>query len=92
MLFVEKKHTWQLYIPAEAILTTKRVQIIDEKKFTTVALDLTKKAFVIHIVYLESKMSIHSACKAQIAYVVAKKVTVLTKDLDFADIFSKNQL
>ena len=38
---------------------------------------------------LASKMMIHPAWKAQIAFLLAKEVTVLAKYLDFADVFSK---
>lgn len=33
---------------AKALLTTKRVQIINYKKFAVVALDLSKKVFVVY--------------------------------------------
>lgn len=39
--------------------------------------------------YLGSKMLIHLACGAQIPLLVAKKLTILVKYLDYLDIFSK---
>lgn len=39
--------------------------------------------------YLGRKILIHLVCKVQIPLLVAKKVTILTKYLDFLDIFSK---
>ena len=44
---------------------------------------------MVHVAFLTSKMSIHLARKSQIALLIAKKVTVLAKYSDFANIFSK---
>ena len=54
-------------------------------------LDENIEAFVVHVssLSLVSKMTIHPARKAQIALLLAKKVTVLAKYSDFADVFSK---
>ena len=38
---------------------------------------------------LESKITIHLAWKAQIALLLAKKITILAKNANFANIFSK---
>lgn len=65
------------------------MEIISEKKFLVAALDLGKKAFVIHLAHLRDKMTIYLAQKAQIALLVAKKVTVSAKYSDFVDSFSK---
>ena len=55
------------------------------------ALDENIEAFVVYVnsLSLGSKMTIHLAGKAQIALLLAKKVTVLAKYLDFADVFLK---
>lgn len=55
----------------------------------SVTLDLDNEAFVMHIAYQEAKISIHSICKAQIALLVAKKVNILVKQLDFLNVFWK---
>lgn len=39
--------------------------------------------------YFKGKITIHPACKAQIALLVAKKVIVLDKYLDFGEVFPK---
>lgn len=52
-------------------------------------LNLSKKAFVMHMAYLTWKMLIDLAYKAQITLLVVKKVTILAKYLDYLDIFSK---
>ena len=50
-------------------------------------LDENFEAFVVHVSSLGSKMTIHLARKAQLALLLAKKVTVSTDYLDFADVF-----
>ena len=47
------------------------------------------EAFVIHVRSLRLKMSIHPARKTLLALLLTKRVTVLTKYLDFANVFSK---
>lgn len=45
-----------------------------------------------HMTYLKDKMSIYLAWKSQIASLLAKKIFVLKKYLDFTDIFSKKSV
>lgn len=51
------------------------VQIIGLKKFAVAALDVDNKTFIIHIAYLGAKILIYLACKAQIALLMAKKLS-----------------
>lgn len=74
---------------SKTLPTTKRVQLINCKKFAIKALNLSKKAFVIYIAYLKAKISINLTQKAQIALLLAIKVIVPNKYLDFANVFSK---
>lgn len=55
-------------------------------------MDLIEKVFVIYLAYIGRKMLIHLACEAQIALLVAEKVTIPAKYLDFADVFSKKSV
>lgn len=89
--FLNKELTYKTYSVAEALPTTKRVQIIDWKKFAKVVLDLDKKAFVMHIATITSRMTIHLEWKAQIASLKAKiaPVSMPAEYSDFANIFSK---
>ena len=50
-------------------------------------LDENIKTVVMHISFLGSKMTIYLARKAQMALLLAKKVTIPAKYLDYADIF-----
>lgn len=54
-----------------------------------VTLETSKKTFIIYMAYLSLKILIHPAYEAQITLLVAKKVTILTKYLDYSNIFSK---
>lgn len=45
----EKRLIWKVYTTAEALSTTKRVQIIYPKEFAKAALDPKQKVFVVHI-------------------------------------------
>lgn len=67
-------------------------QIIDCKKFAIAVLALNKKAFVIYIAYLGSKMSIYVACKSQMALLQSKKISFLKKYTEFLDVFSKQTM
>ena len=53
------------------------------------ALDENIRIFVVHVPLLNSKITIYSACKAQIALLIAKEVTVQAKNSKFANVFSK---
>lgn len=64
MLFIEQKLIWRSYIPVEALSRTQWVRIIDQNKFSTVALNLTKEAFVVYVAHFEGKMTIYSAYEA----------------------------
>ena len=52
-------------------------------------MDKNIKAFVVHVSSLGSKMTIHPAKEAQLALLLAKKVTILVKYSDFANVFSE---
>ena len=64
--FAEKELTWRLYTAAEALSTTKRVELIDKKKFVKAALHKKSETFVVHNSALEAllgsaEMTIHPA-------------------------------
>ena len=61
--FAQKKLTWRFYTIAEALPTTKQVEIIDSNKFAKAALDEHIEAFVVHMTFLLI-MAIHSAKEA----------------------------
>ena len=48
-----EKLIWRTYIAAEALLTTNRIELINNKEFAKAALDKNFKTFVIHVAILE---------------------------------------
>ena len=89
--FAEKDLTWKAYTIAEALPTTKRVQIISPKKFAKAALDLDQKAFMVHVATLFSSIEIYPDREIQIVTLIADKapVTISAEYSDFEDVFSK---
>lgn len=65
------------------------MQIIYLKRLLAAALALNKEEFVIYVTYLESKILISLAWKAQIASLLAKKVSVFKEYFDFSNVFFK---
>lgn len=59
--FAKKELTWRTYSASKALPTTKQIELIDCKKFVAVALDLSKKAFIIHMAYFRAKILIYLA-------------------------------
>lgn len=89
ILFIKKRLIWWSYLLVKFLSTTKRIQIISLKKFTIVALDLGKKAFMVFIAYLRAKIFIYPARKTKVALLIVEKVIILVEYSDFEDIFSK---
>ena len=87
--FAEKELTCRSYTTKEVLSTTRWVELIDKKKFTKATLDKNVEVFVVHVAFLISKMLIHLAQEAQIALLIAKKITVTAEYTDFADVFLK---
>ena len=83
----EKELTWRTYTTKEALPATRRVKIIDQKEFAKAVLDENIEAFVVHVSFLELRMTIEPAREAQLALLLTEKVTVPVKFSDFADVF-----
>ena len=96
--FVEKELTWRFYAAAKALPTTKRVELIDIRKFAKAALDEESETFLIYVAALEAllgsaKTTIHPAQAAKIAALRQDKALteVSTKYTEYADEFSFDQ-
>ena len=85
--FAQKELTWRTYTTEKALPTTRQVEIINQKEFAKAALDENIEAFVMYVSSLGSRISIYLARKARLALPLTEKVTVLTKYVDFADVF-----
>ena len=59
--FVKRELVRKTYTAAEALPTTRMMEIIDKKKFTVAALNTDNKTFVVHVAALAkpTTMSIH---------------------------------
>ena len=58
--FAEKRLIWRSYTTAEALSTTKRVEMIDKKEFAGAVLDEYVEVFVVHVTSFNlNSMSIH---------------------------------
>lgn len=53
--FVEQKLTWRSYITAEDLSATKKVKLIDKKKFAKVALDENSVIFVENVAAIKTQ-------------------------------------
>lgn len=74
----------------ETLITTKRIEIINNKEFIKAVLDQDMKGFVIYDLSLNlRKMSIHPTYKAQIVLLIAEKASIFAKYLNFRNVFSK---
>ena len=77
-----------MYTNKKFLATSQRVEFINKKKFAKTALDENIKAFISYIAFFSSKMTIYTACKAQITSHLGKNITKPAKYLDFTDVFS----
>lgn len=78
------------YTTAYALLTTKKVELVDEKNFNKVVVNENIKAFTVHINLSRlGLIKILLVWEAQMILLLIKEVIVLTKYADFANIFSK---
>lgn len=64
--------------------------MISFKKIVAIAIKPDKKAFVIYVAYLAIIISIYPVYKAEMALIIAKKITIPAKYFDFKDVFLKN--
>ena len=89
--FVEKELTWRFYTTAEVLPTTKRVELINKKKFAKVVLDEKSETFVVHVSSLKLSPGIYPNKEAQIASLLIEEVKIPDKYSDFTDVFSEEK-
>ena len=85
--FVEKELTWRSYTTAEALPTTKQVELINKKKFAKAALDEDFEIFVIHVASFNLIPRLHLDKAAQIVSLLVKEVEIPDKYSDFTNVF-----
>ena len=71
---------------------TKKVEIIDKKKFTAAVLNVDNKIFVLHKVALAEPilMPIHPSCQAQDTLLTSEETKILAKYSNFSNVFSSD--
>ena len=87
--FVEKEFIWRSYTTAKALLTTKRVELINKKEFAKAALDKNSEIFVVHVAFLNLALvlGIYPDRSAQMTFLLTKEIKILEEYSDFTDIF-----
>ena len=50
---------WKIYVIVRILLITRQIQLIENKKFVAVALDLKNKVFTIHIACINQDLDIY---------------------------------
>ena len=66
--FDTESFTWRSYSAAEALPTTRQVELINKHEFAKVALDENSETFVVHVAALEAlKSAIHSSWASLLA-------------------------
>ncbi len=58
MQVMKKKLEWRHYITTEVLLNTKRMELINKKKFATAALDKNAETFIVYITTLSAALAI----------------------------------
>ena len=83
---------WRFYITRYVLPTTKHVELIEKKEFTTAALDLKHNVFIVHIATLIIDLDdeVHPLKKAKIAHLKINKALteIFSEYANFAHIFS----
>ena len=92
--FAKRELTWKAYTIAEALPTTKRVQIIGLKEFAKAVLDPKQETFVVHVATLFNLMGVHLDQKVQIVVLIANKALVIipAEYSDFENVFFKESV
>lgn len=96
LLFAKKKLVVRTYTAAEALPTTKRVELIDKNELAAAALCEDSETFVVHVEAIMGalKMTIHLSREAQITLLKVEEVSEATvpsarfEYLDYVNVFS----
>ena len=79
---------------AEALPTTRRMEIIDKKKFVVVVPNVDKEIFVVHIaVLVESTiMPIYLFRQVEVAALTSEETEIHNEYFDFSNVFSSDSV
>lgn len=92
--FTERELKQRRYTILKALLTKKRVELINCKEFAGTALHFIKKAFIVHIALVEVQETVYLSHRAYILSLITNKVPVkISKEyLEYINIFSKKAI
>ena len=87
--FVERELVWRTYMVAEALPTTRRVEIIDKTEFAAAALNADDETFVVHVAALRELtiILIYPSCQTQVATLTNEETGILIEYFDFSNFF-----
>ena len=74
--FAERKLVWRTYSAAEALPTTRRVEIIDKKEFAVVALNENDETFVMHTATISTDSNIHPSWRTHVTSLDVEEVAI----------------
>ena len=93
--FEEKTLMWESYTTNEALLTTKRIQIVNLKKFVIVALDVSSETFVTYVIIWEQKeIPVYFKKQAQVRALIFDEapIEVSAEYSDYNNVFSTKNM
>ena len=90
--FAERELVWRTYTATKALSTTRRVEIIDKRVFTTAVLNADEETFIGHVAVLAELINIpiNPLRQAQVTALMGKETGILTKYSDFSNVFSSD--
>ena len=90
--FVEQELVLRNYTAAEALLITRRVEIINKLGFTAVALNADNETFMVHVAAPTKPtiMLIQPFCQAKVAALTSEETGIPAEYSDFFDVFSSD--
>ena len=97
--FLGRELRWRTYITEEALLTTRRVQLVGKKMLAAVMLDLKGETFIVYVTSLSSDtlpispplgLDVHLFYRLQVSGLIAEKAftKVPTEYSDITHVFS----
>ena len=91
ILFGERTFTWKFYTTNKALPTTKQAQIVTQKKYVIVALDVDRKWVMVHMAIKEQEeMPVHYQKQAQVGALLFNEAftEIPEKYSDYNNLFS----
>ena len=87
--FTKRELVWRTYIAAETLSTTRKVEIIDKKKFAVAALNADNEILVVHVASLvePTTILIHSSGQAKVVLLISEETELFAEYSNFPNVF-----